>query len=58
MAIDRRIVHKPGTSDYLHAYPGAVTEVLNQLSEERKDEYRKLAMEWNKAGPPREVQLK
>ena len=54
--INGKISAPTGSKDYLGSYNLAVTEVLNELSEEEKKEYLALAGEWSKVQPPQEVQ--
>jgi hypothetical protein len=56
--INRVIGEKPGSHCYMGKYAGAVTEVINGLSEETKAKYMELAKTWNKSVPPREVQIR
>jgi hypothetical protein len=54
--INSKIPAPTGSKDYLRSYNLAVTEVLNELSEEERKEYSALAMEWSNVRPPQEVQ--
>jgi hypothetical protein len=57
-AIDARISHQPGSLEYLAAHPQVVSQIVDELSEEKVMEYQLLAKQWNSQGPPRDVQLK
>jgi hypothetical protein len=47
-----------GKPEYLAAYSSALTEIVDGLSEQKREEFRSLAEEWNSQGPPRAVQIK
>ena len=49
---------KRGNLDYLPFHPGAWTEICNELDDDEREEYTKLATEWNKGGVPQDVQQK
>jgi hypothetical protein len=40
----------PGDPKYLGHYPKALSEVIEELSEEKQEEYRDLADLWNRVG--------
>jgi hypothetical protein len=56
--INSKISAPGGSQEYLRNYNSAVTEVVNELTEEDRKDNLALAVEWNKARPPRDVQLK
>jgi len=39
-----------GDAQYLGQYPKALTQVIAELSDEKKEEYAKLAEDWNRKG--------
>lgn len=47
---------EPGHKDWLPHYPAALTQVLEGLTEEEREEAEKTLEEWNEDGVPREVQ--
>lgn len=48
----------PGDTDYLKNYQSALTDVVNSLEEEEREELEELAESWNEAGPDVELQRK
>jgi hypothetical protein len=48
----------PGTRNYLGGYQKALTDVVDNLSEEEVSGYRKMAREWTMKSPPEHVQRK
>lgn len=56
--IDQEIAEGAGKPDYMGGYQKGLNEVLSRMSEEEKREYKKLAEEWNKSRPPRDVQVR
>ena len=39
-----------GDAQYLRQYPKSLTQVIAELSDEKKEEYAKLAEDWNRKG--------
>ena len=56
--VEKLVGETAGSGPYLRNYPAALSKVVSQLSEEEKANYALLAREWNKAGPPRHIQIK
>jgi hypothetical protein len=48
----------PGTSEYLAGYQKALSEVVEELTEEEESEYKALMDEWTSTSPPLELQRK
>jgi hypothetical protein len=60
-AIDNLLATKGincGDKTYLPAYPAAVTELLEGMSDHEKEEMKKVAERWNREGAPTDVQAK
>ena len=47
-----------GDAKYLGQYPKALSQVIAELSQEKRDEYEKLADKWNKEGASESAQKK
>lgn len=43
--------HTPGTGDYLAQYPGALTSVMEDLTDEQIEEAEEMRDRWNVEGP-------
>jgi hypothetical protein len=56
--IDSQIPYPPGEPEYIARFQGAVTTVLNNLTEEDLEDAEKMVEQWNKEGAPSQVQLK
>jgi hypothetical protein len=56
--IEAEIPHEPKTKEYIAAYQGAVTKVINNLDGDDLEEVENLVKEWNKEGASKELQLK
>jgi HSP90 family molecular chaperone len=62
-AIDKAIKKKvpdaqPGSAEYIQHYQAAWRDVTNGLTEEQREEYEKLAQEWNKTGVTAEMKAR
>lgn len=49
--IETEIGHQPGTGAYLGCYQKVTTQVVQNLPEEERAEYQRIADEWNNNGP-------
>jgi hypothetical protein len=47
-----------GKGRYIGLYQAAVKQVVGKLSEEQVEKYKKLVEEYNRTGPPKELQRK
>lgn len=56
--VEKEIPHKSTDKEYLGQYQKAVSKVLNNMSDDQKEEAENLLNSWNKDGAPREVQIK
>jgi hypothetical protein len=56
--IDQEIGVRAGEPGYMAGYAEALTTVLGRMTEEEKKEHTKIANDWNKSHPPREVQTR
>jgi hypothetical protein len=54
--ISQKTEDGPGSSDWLSYYPGALTAVINGLTEDEVTEAENEARRWNEDRPPKEVQ--
>jgi hypothetical protein len=56
--VDKKILFKPQTKEYLSQYQHAITTVLNQMDGSERKKVEELAQLWNKQGAPHKVQYK
>jgi hypothetical protein len=53
--VDKEILFKPQTKEYLSQYQRAITMVLNQMDGSERKKVEELAQSWNERGAPRKV---